>query len=124
MYSISHIGVVVRDINRSSEFYCKILGCKAIDKYEDDRVHIVFLDAGNGIFELIKYLKEDSQRSPGIVDHVAFDVEDLDAAVERAKSLGVKMLFDAPRAALGGRKKIMFFEGPDGEKLEFVQDIK
>lgn len=124
MYSISHIGVIVKDIGRSTDFYCNILGCKVVDKYEDERLKIVFLDAGNGIFELIQYLTADNQRSPGIVDHIAFDAEDVDAAVARAKDMGVKMLFDAPKIALGGRKKIMFFEGPDGERLEFIQDLK
>lgn len=122
MYEVAHIGLVVNDVDRSGRFYRDVLGCQAAGAYVDERVKIAFLQAGTQIIELVQYLAgEKEPRQAGVVDHLAFKVADTDAAVAKLREKGVTLLFDAPRTALGG-KKIFFFAGPDGERLEFIQE--
>lgn len=122
MYEVSHIGLVVRDAAKSSDFYQKVLGCSEVDSYRDNRVTLVFLRTGTQTIELVQYMAGEAEpRRAGVVDHIAFKVQDIDAEIAKLRGMGVTLIFDAPREMAGG-KKIFFFAGPDGERLEFVQE--
>jgi len=55
------------------------------------------------------------------VNHLAFTVEDIEAELVRFKEAGVKLIDEEPRTILNDNVKIVFFEGPNGEKLELVE---
>lgn len=122
MYQVAHIGIVVKDMDTSLEFYTTVLGCELVESYQDERIHLEFLKAGQQTIELIQY-QEDSvkERGAGIIDHLAFAVNDIEAAIDKLRQQQVTLLFDQPKI-VGGRK-IMFFVGPDGERMEFVQSL-
>ena len=117
---LSHIGIFVKDMEKSIDFY-KSLGF-TLDNRESIHVELAFLSAGTCLIELIE--QKDITRSAGVVDHIAMEVDDIDAAIARAKENGI--VIDASsvisRDILGGIKHI-FFEGPDGERLEFFQHM-
>lgn len=121
MYHVEHIGVAVKNISKSVEFYTTVLKCKIEDRFENERARFAFLKAGQQTLELIEY-REDSEkaRGAGIVDHIAFAVSDIDAETARLRQHNVTLLFEKPQVMKSG-KKILFFAGPDGERLEFVQ---
>jgi len=56
-----------------------------------------------------------------VVDHLAFEVDDLDDWVPRLRASGVPLLDEAPVEvpALGAR--ILFCLGPDGERIELFE---
>lgn len=123
MYDIAHIGLVVKDAEKSRDFYCRVLKCEFIDSFQDERLKAVFVKSGNGIIEILQYFSgENGQRAAGFFDHIAFKVDDIEKVITELKEAGVTMLFDAPKLALGGTKKIMFFLGLDGERLELMQE--
>jgi len=116
---MAHIGIVVRDIEKSKEFYVKVLGCEVEGSHEDDRLKFLYLNSGGQTIELLEYKSVYEDRGKGIIDHLAFNVDNLQEAIDRAESFGAVMLFDVPKDANG--KKIMFFHGPDGERIEFME---
>jgi lactoylglutathione lyase len=122
MYKVAHIGIVVKDADKSSLFYQQILNCELENSYQDERVKLVFLNSGGQTIELVQHLQEDSQeqRPAGVVDHIAFEVEDVLAEMDRLRAVGIMPLSDKPRA-LGNSLKNFFLLGPDGERLEFMQ---
>lgn len=121
MYKVAHIGLVVKDADRSSLFYQQVLNCEFVNSYQDERVKLIFLNSGGQIIELVQRFQESIlERTAGIVDHIAFEVEDVLAEMERLKDAGVVTLSDTP-GALGSSLKNFFFLGPDGERLEFIQ---
>lgn len=122
MYKVAHIGIVVKDADRSSLFYQQILNCELVNSYQDDRVKLIFLNSGGQIIELVQHLQASTleQRSAGVVDHIAFEVEDVLSEMERLSTAGIELLSDKPRS-MGENFKNFFFLGPDGERLEFVQ---
>lgn len=123
MYNLAHIGIVVKDIEKSTEFYTKVLECKKIDAHENERLNMIYLRCGNTVIELLKYKDENQEdRRKGYIDHIALSTDDIDNAIERVKKHNVKFLFDSPREVNGMR--IMFFLGPDGERIEFVESEK
>lgn len=122
MYSIDHIGIVVKDIEKSAEFYQNAFGCKIASRVENERLKFVYLDANGQTIELLQYLIDDAERGRGIVDHIAFRVDNIEEAITRINKIGAKQEFDSPRIV--GDKKIMFYEGPDRERIELVQVIR
>lgn len=120
MYEIAHIGVVVKDAELSSKFYSQVLGCKVCDQVDTAELKLIFLKSGSQIIELVEYAKDTvPNRAAGVVDHIAFIVPDMNAAIENLRSFNVPLLFDTPKVL--SDKIILFFSGPDGERLEFIQ---
>ena len=114
---LAHIGVFVKDIDKSIDFY-KRLGF-TLDKEEKTSIRLAFLSAGTCLIELVE--KSDS-RSAGVIDHLAMVVDNIDAAIENAKAHGIAIDVTAINNVpiLGGVRNV-FFEGPDGERLEFFE---
>jgi len=112
-----HIGIKVTDIERSKKFYTEVLDCKIIKDYKYPKSNLVFLDAHGTIIELI-YKKGNTDRSIGPVEHIAFKVESLDEKMAMLKEKGVEIQ-GAPRVV--GSARIVFFDGPDNERFEFVE---
>lgn len=124
MYQGAHVGLVVRDAERSARFYRDVLRCEPDGSYEDQRVKLLYFRAGPLVIELLQYLAGDTvERKAGTVDHIAFYVDDMNAAVASLKHHGAEFIFTEPMEMAGG-KKIFFFAGPDGERLEFIQEVK
>ena len=116
---LAHIGIFVKDLEISMDFY-KRLGF-TLDKEERYGIRLAFLSSGNCFIELVEQ-KDLQARTAGQVDHVAMVVDDIDAAIKNAKDQGIEIdtskLNSVP--ILGGVRNV-FFEGPDGERLEFFE---
>lgn len=122
MFSFTHVGIVVSDTNISMQFYCKALGCIVDGCYADDTIRLTYLKAGTQTIELIQYVRQAAARTQaGPVDHLAFTVQNMEAAIARLKSAGAVFCFETPK--LVNNRKIIFFTGPDGERLELIEHI-
>lgn len=115
---IHHIGIMVSDIEHSIGWYQRVLGCRLADRRELGTTKLAFMELAGSQIELIQ--KGGSYPANGVVNHVAFQVDDLDAAMERLRAEGVS-LGDARVIPIWAGGRIFFFAGPDGEVLEFVQ---
>ncbi|KIL42246.1 glyoxalase [Gordoniibacillus kamchatkensis] len=125
IHKLEHIGIMVKDMDRSVRFYTETLGLQLRGREKlGDGVELGFLaypGTDNIVLELIARWRDDLP-AKGNVDHVAFTVTDIEAEVERLKGLGVEMIDSAPKELpICGGVKIAFFYGPDGERLELFQ---
>ncbi len=113
---VNHLGIIVEDLDEAVRSFTERLGLTLdhIEPYGDE-LEIAFLPCGDTLVELIEprtdaganadYLKENG---PGI-QHVAFEVDDLEAALAELAGCGVKPLGDAPMPGAGGTR-IAFLE--------------
>lgn len=123
MLNMAHVGVVVKNLNESISFYTKVLECEISGTSENERLKIVYLSAGSSTIELLKYKQDDNNgREKGVIDHIAFYVTNMEDALIKVEEYGAEMLYDKPRD--NGYQKIMFFLGPDGERIEFIEPKK
>ena len=108
---VNHLGVIVGDLDDAVQGFTEHLGLR-LDHMEQygDELDIAFLPCGETLVELIKPLKNQGsnaeylrEHGPGI-QHVAFEVDDLDAALEELDKRGVKPLGDAPMPGAGGTR--------------------
>lgn len=111
MKRVDHLGVIVSDLDGAVRSFTEHLGLELdhVEQYGDE-LDIAFLPCGETLVELIKprtnrgsnakYLEE---HGPGI-QHVAFEVNDLDAALAELSGRGVETLSDGPMPGAGGMR--------------------
>lgn len=124
---MSHIGLYVTDMTQSVSFYTKVLGLKILEDcgVGSSGKAITFLGYDRPVLELISSVTDpDLNKRParGPFDHMAWYVDDIKSEVDRIKGLGVTFSPDQIMTVLDGRK-IAFFHGPDGERMELVQRV-
>ena len=68
-------------------------------------------------------LKEIRERGNGHIDHIAFDVDDIDSVFKEIKSASFNILEEQQVFLSFWKKGCKYFNitGPDGERLEFNQ---
>ena len=106
---IAHVGIAVRSITDALPFYRDVLGMEAAELAAMDGARISGLDAGGPIVELLEAVDDDSpigkfvaRRGPAI-HHICFEVDDLDAALDRCRAAGIALLDDEPRMGAEGK---------------------
>ena len=107
---VAHIGVAVPNLAEALGFYRDILGLTPQPAETADGASIVSLSLGDVAVELLEPLNPESpvarflaRRGPGI-HHICFRVADLDAALERCRLLGYRLVDDAPRTGAHGHR--------------------
>lgn len=107
---IAHIGIAVRALDEIVPFYRDVLGLPEVPLDDADGARIVGLSAGESLVELLEPASAESpiakyvaKRGPGI-HHVCFAVPDLDAALERCRSAGVRLIDETPRLGAEGKR--------------------
>jgi methylmalonyl-CoA/ethylmalonyl-CoA epimerase len=116
---VNHLGVIVEDMNAAIAGFRDRLGLPlAKTEVYADILDIAFLPCGDTQVELIcpregddpaaRYLRE---HGPGI-QHVAFEVEDVEAALAELAERGVEPIGEAPRP--GADDTLIAFLDPRG----------
>ena len=110
-----HIGIKVLDVENSIKFYMEVLEAKIIKDYVYPNSRLVFMEVGGTIIELIS--KSDNEvRTPGPIEHIAFKVDSLKEQMDKLDAMGIA--YSEPRVV--GTAEIIFIDGPNNEKFEFV----
>jgi glyoxylase I family protein len=111
--SFNHAALRVSDVNKSMEFYEKVVGLKRIE-----RPNFPFPGAWYGIGGNALHLisSENHGRKPDpLGPHVAFEVEDFDETRRTLKEMGIEFL-EAP-AGMGAGRQLWILD-PDGNTVE------
>ncbi|RQG97739.1 methylmalonyl-CoA epimerase [Natrarchaeobius chitinivorans] len=122
-----HAGIATEDAGELAERYERLFGLEVVHEEAFDGMRIVFLDCGNGYFELLEPLEDGTisrylaDAGPG-VHHLALATDDIDAALERARDEGVSLVDEEPRPGAWGHS-VAFLHPRDtgGVLLEFVE---
>lgn len=119
---LDHLGVVVSDCTISAQFYTAVLGCIVLNHWQNDEIKAVNLWCSGLTIELLEYVNPtQSYTSAGVVNHLAFKVDDLDTQIRRLTDLGAAFETSVPKS-VSSCKRIIFFHGPDGERIELVEE--
>jgi methylmalonyl-CoA/ethylmalonyl-CoA epimerase len=113
---LAHIGIAVRSLEEILPLYRDILDLSEVPLDNADGAAIAGLSAGEPLVELLEAESPDSpigrfvaKRGPGI-HHICFSVDDLDAALERCKAAGIRLIDESPR--IGAEQKRIAFLHP------------
>jgi methylmalonyl-CoA epimerase len=113
---VSHLGLAVKDLDAAIRLYEQVFGLRVAHRWvaEVDRMEAATFRVGDLEIELMQPLEEDSpigrfiaRRGEG-VHHIAYRVQDVAEALERARKAGVTTIDEVPRAGGDGRTRIGF----------------
>ena len=129
---ISHIGIAVHDIEEAAKFYTEVLGLElgGVEEVPDQKVKVAFLPIGEVRIELVqptspespvaKFLEKNGQG----FHHIAYQVEDTGAEVERMLGDGARMVDQQPRGgAHNTRIAFVHPKASGGVLTELVQEL-
>ena len=126
---IDHLGIAVKSLEDAVRFY-EALGLSATHRetIQQEQVHVAMLPTGDSRIELLEPSSPDStiakfleRRGPGL-HHVALRVPDLEAAIERLRGSGARLL-NEPRAGAGGHLYVFVHPASTGGVLlELIQE--
>ncbi|MFP8643725.1 MULTISPECIES: VOC family protein [Priestia] len=117
-----HVGVQVKNIEESIEFYTQKVGLELIETlpHTDPSLKLAFLGLeGNVIVELIQGYNS-SLPNEGKVHHFALAVDGIEEEFERLKSAGVSFV-EENIVILPNGARYLFFYGPDKEWIEYYE---
>lgn len=107
---IAHVGIALPAIAAAMSFYREILGLPAVEVSDSDGARIEAFQAGESLVELLEPARDDTpigkfiaRRGPGI-HHICFEVDDLDATLEKCRSRGIRLIDETPRTGAEGRR--------------------
>ena len=149
IHEVTHIGITVSDIERSTTFYRDVLGLEFIGSVtmkgdETDRLFqikncvakIAYLNGSKGSLappiELIQFVSEDCEiDTPTLrktsISEICFRVDNIDNVYKDLKAKGVEFLsepqfFDFRKDGFS-KSKAVYFKDPDGVILELMEYI-
>jgi len=128
---LEHIGIAVKDTTEGTAVFSKILGHAPYktEEVQSEGVLTTFFKAGETKIELLSATHPESpiakfllKKGPGL-HHIAFEVNDIAAEMERLKGEGFEFTAEAPR--MGADHKLICFLHPktsQGVLIELCQD--
>lgn len=133
MKKIEHIGIAVKSLETSNPLFEKLFGVAPYKEEEvaSEGVKTSFFMNGPNKIELLEATDEESPIAKFIakkgegIHHIAFDVEDILAEMERLKGEGFIILNDIPKK--GADNKLVAFLHPkttNGVLIELCQEIR
>lgn len=101
---ISHIGIAVKDLDEGIALYQKLgFTLEGIEEVPSQMVKVAFFPVGDTRIELVAPTSEDSPVAKFIqnkgegVQHIAFAVDDLEAALKETEEKGIRLIDKSPR---------------------------
>ena len=127
-YRLLHTMIRVGDLDRSLDFYQRLLGMKVLRRkeYPDGKFTNVFVGYGDersdAVIELTyNWGREEPYEQGTGWGHLAIGVPDIYAACERLEGAGVTIA-RPPGPMKHGTTVIAFIVDPDGYKIELIEE--
>ncbi len=118
-YRVNHLHIKTPDPHKTAQWYVDYLGAKVVSERKSPSGQpILRLDLHGVPLNVTGYIEGQRLEQHYGLEHVAVDTDDLAGEVEKIKASGAKILEE--RTLPDGRK-VCFFEGPDGVRLEFLE---
>src|SRR5512145_2578244 len=109
---INHIGVAVKSIAAAAPFYRDVLGMtfEGTETVAEQKVKVAFFSVGESRIELLEPTADDSpvakflEKNGEGTHHIAYEVDDLVATLEKLKAAGVRLIDEVPRCGAHGTR--------------------
>ncbi|MFN3588355.1 MAG: methylmalonyl-CoA epimerase [Spirosomataceae bacterium] len=131
--NVEHIGIAVRDLSAANTLYTALLGVAPykLEEVLSEGVSTSFFQVNATKIELLEATTPESAIAKYIekkgegIHHIAFEVEDIVAEMERLRGEGFILLNETPKK--GADNKLVCFVHPksaNGVLVELCQEIK
>jgi lactoylglutathione lyase len=109
--TINHVSLSVTDVERSADFYAKLLGLKVVSRPGNGGINLGLGTSFLGVYKL---------RDPGTVNHFCIGVDDFDPdkMAERLKQQGIQATVDRNPANRTSGGDQLYFNDPDNTRVQ------
>jgi methylmalonyl-CoA/ethylmalonyl-CoA epimerase len=133
MLKVEHIGIAVKDLQHAVPLFEKLLNtnCYKTESVASEMVNTAFFQKGESKIELLEstdpggVIAKFIERKGEGLHHIAFEVADIEAEMERLKNEGFILLNDKPKP--GADNKLICFLHPkstNGLLVELCMEMK
>jgi len=130
---INHLGIAPKNPGQTKLFLGTLLGLQnsGEETVADQKVHVTFFEAEKSRIEILEATESGSpvgkfiEERGGGIQHVALEVDDLDAWLNALKEKGIQFIDQEPRA--GAHQTRIAFVHPrstGGVLIELVEEMK
>ncbi|MBI5966566.1 MAG: methylmalonyl-CoA epimerase [Deltaproteobacteria bacterium] len=128
---IAHIGVAVKNIEEAEKFYEEILSLKVSDREQLREIKASFIPVGDTAIELLQSTTPEGVLAKFIekkgegIQHIAYQVDDIEKTLEGLKEKGVSLIDEQPRRG-AHHSKVAFLNPKStyGVLIELVEPEK
>jgi methylmalonyl-CoA/ethylmalonyl-CoA epimerase len=128
---LNHIGIIVEDLGRVIEKFKGFgLSCTEIKEAQKLGARIGFFPIGDTLIEIICHTGKDKgddpmdsvvRRQKGTINHISFEVDDLETSIRDFEKNGAKLVEGCPRQGAHGRIAFFYPETTEGVLIELCQ---
>ena len=122
---IDHVGLAVADLEEAIDLHVNVYGLALVHRetVSEQGVEAALLDVGENHVELLAPLHEETpvgrflaRRGPGL-HHVAYGVEDIEAALAQLGAQGIRLIDEVPRTGIRGSRVAFLHPSGSGSVL-------
>jgi methylmalonyl-CoA/ethylmalonyl-CoA epimerase len=127
---IRHLGIIVPDFDRAIEKFTGFgLDCSEVIEKKEYGMRIGFFPIGDTLIEVLQF-KPDQGWDPmhaivrsqkGALNHICFEVDDLEASIRDFEKKGPKLVVGCPRPGAHGRVAFFYPETTENVLIEICQ---
>jgi methylmalonyl-CoA/ethylmalonyl-CoA epimerase len=132
MLNIDHIGIAVKNLDLSEELFAKLLNVSSYKReivasenvttsfFKTGETKVELLESNDGNSAIAKFIEKKGEG----LHHIAFEVADIEAEMQRLDKEGFVLLSDKPK--IGADNKLVCFLHPkttNGVLIELVQSV-
>jgi len=117
MAKLSHIGIYVKNLDKSLEFYDKVFGFKIINSFTSGEAKMSMMDIGGGVLELVQRPGSPTTPPDGNWSHMAIHDSRFDETVKKIEDMG----YTTRKMTIPNGNRLCFFNDPDGHVIEIME---
>ena len=126
---LNHLAIVVENLEDALPFWRDALGLPMgeVSEVAQEEVKVAFLESGESHVELVQPTTENSgiakylaKKGQGL-HHVCFEVEDIEAALEKMKAKGIELINEEARERDGRKYAFIHPKSTGGVLVELYQ---
>jgi methylmalonyl-CoA epimerase len=125
---LHHVGIAVKNLDETIRLFNQVLNSEPVSVFEAGaaKTRIAQYQVGEALLEFLEATPGSStfkfvQEKGEGVHHISFEVDDVEAELEKQAGLGIKLIDKTPRPSPMGRIAFIGPEGSSGTIIELVQ---
>ena len=125
---IHHVGIVTGDLNKAVQRFEGFgLSWREVINNEDIGINAAFFLIGDSLIELINYTEPAKthdhvvRSQKGIINHLCFEVDNLEVSIREFEQTGAKLVEGFPKCGAKGHIAFFYPETTEGILIELCQ---